>query len=244
MTRQATGMSPRIPGRDTRVEPRQLSADGRPPKSKTGAAKRRAPEPRRAGSRARAQSLPGRSRLILVIGGCRSGKSDFAAALGSALSRRPVMLATCEPRDDEMRARVAAHRGRRSKRWITVEEGFDLAACVARLDGVVVIDSIDIWAANLMMRGDSDRAIAAAADQLIAALRSRPAGVIIAVASEVGAGLVPTTALGRRFRDLMGGLNRRLAAEAGRVFAMTAGIAVELKGAAVSAEQAAAEVKT
>lgn len=183
------------------------------------------------------------SRLVLVTGGCRSGKSDFAAALADQLAVSPLLLATCIAADEEMRERVAAHRARRPSHWQTAEEPFDPPAAIERLQtDAVVLDSIDLWLSNLLVRGDSPESMETALMRLIEATAAAPMRFIIVVSSEVGLGVVPPTALGRQFRDLIGTANQRLAAQASHVFVVTAGLANEVKTNARSPEGAAKEV--
>jgi len=171
----------------------------------------------------------GSDRFTLVLGGARSGKSRHAEALISA--RRPpwIYVATAQALDAEMAARIAVHRSRREGGWLTVEVPRDLPAALrgAPPQAPVLIDCLTLWLANEMLAdADLDTAIL----DLEAALGAHQAPVV-AVANEVGLGIVPDTALGRRFRDAAGSLNRRLAARADRVVFLVAGIAMTLKGA-------------
>lgn len=168
-------------------------------------------------------------RLTLVIGGAGSGKSDFAEALVTGSGLAPVYVATAEAHDAEMAARIARHRADRAAAgWRTVEEPRDLPAALAGVAAgeAVLIDCATLWLTNLML-GDADLAAAEAA--LVAALERSPAPVVI-VTNEVGQGIVPDSALGRAFRQAQGGLNRRLAARAGLVVAVIAGLPLVLKG--------------
>jgi adenosylcobinamide kinase/adenosylcobinamide-phosphate guanylyltransferase len=167
-------------------------------------------------------------RLTLVLGGARSGKSRYAERLVEAAASRGTYCATAEPRDDEMTARIAAHRARRSLFWRTVEAPLLLAEAVgaeARPDRPVLVDCLTLWLSNLMM-------VEARLDKEFAALRvvlCDAAGPIVLVANEVGLGLVPETPLGRRFRDEAGWLNQDIAALADRVVFVAAGLPLVLK---------------
>ncbi|OYX21952.1 MAG: bifunctional adenosylcobinamide kinase/adenosylcobinamide-phosphate guanylyltransferase [Rhodobacterales bacterium 32-66-9] len=167
--------------------------------------------------------------LTLVIGGARSGKSAFAESLvlGSGRARRYV--ATAEARDNEMRDRIARHRRERGDGWMTVEAPLQLPEALAQVgrDEVVLLDCATLWLTNHLL---ADHDLVAETGKLIAALTTCVAPVVI-VSNETGWGIVPENALARRFRDEQGRLNQRLAAEAGLVVTVIAGLPMVLKGA-------------
>jgi len=173
----------------------------------------------------------------LVLGGSRSGKSRYAERLAaSAASVTYVATATGDPGDHEWVARIEGHRRRRPAAWETVETR-DLANLFARDDGVLLVDSITTWLAGVMdeygcwaepPEPDSDRRLTEALDSLVRAWTATRSS-IIAVSDEVGGGVVPPTRAGRRFRDLLGELNQRLAAAADEVWLVTAGIPQRLR---------------
>ncbi|HVA64841.1 MAG TPA: bifunctional adenosylcobinamide kinase/adenosylcobinamide-phosphate guanylyltransferase [Terriglobales bacterium] len=177
------------------------------------------------------------SRLVLITGGCRSGKSDFAVALAHSLSLPTLFLATCDPgQDTEMHARVAAHRRARPVDWRLREESLAPALALAEAtEPVIVLDCIPTWLGNLLVRGTTDENIGLAGAELEAAIRCCRARWILAVTAEVGAGLVPETALGRRFRDCVGSANQRLAAFASRTVLLVAGLPIDVSCLAQSA---------
>lgn len=167
--------------------------------------------------------------ISLVLGGARSGKSAWAERLAADAARR-VYIATAQAGDDEMAARIAAHRARRGAGWRTVEAPLDLAAAIrahARADTHILVDCITLWLSNLLLAGRD----APAAIEELAALLAVAEGRIVLVANEVGLGIVPDNALARRFRDLAGQANQRLAAVADRVVFVAAGLPLVLKGA-------------
>jgi adenosylcobinamide kinase/adenosylcobinamide-phosphate guanylyltransferase len=167
--------------------------------------------------------------LTLALGGAASGKSAFAERLVEAASSSRLYIATAEIRDAEMGAKVARHRARRGAGWRTLEAPRDLAAALAAADPgeAVLIDCATLWLTNLML---ADADLGTEEDRLLAALAACPAPVAV-VSNELGLGLVPETPLGRRFREAQGALNQRLAAQAGRVVFVAAGLPLVLKGA-------------
>jgi adenosylcobinamide kinase/adenosylcobinamide-phosphate guanylyltransferase len=167
------------------------------------------------------------ARLTLVIGGARSGKSRYAEALITALPPPWIYAATGQALDAEMAARIEAHRARRGAGWTTVEVPRDLAAALtAHAKAPILVDCLTLWLSNLMMAGAQ---IDAEIDRLAQALAEAAAPVVL-VANEVGSGIVPDNALARRFRDLQGSLNQRIAALADQVVLVVAGLPLFLKG--------------
>ncbi len=173
------------------------------------------------------------SRYIVVTGGARSGKSRFAEARVAELAPAGpwLYLATAEAGDDEMRDRIARHRQRRGRLWRTVEASRDVAGSLSGdLGGAqaVLIDCATLWLSNRLFDGLGDDAILAEADAIAAAARAAPVPVLI-VTNEVGAGIVPDNALARRFRDLAGLANQRLAAVADEVVLVACGLPLRLR---------------
>jgi len=165
--------------------------------------------------------------LTLVLGGARSGKSCFAEVLVTRFPAPWVYIATAQAFDDEMQARIAEHRARRATGWRTTEAPTDLPAALRDAGNApVLVDCLTLWLTNLIL-GDADLEAAAAA--LDAALE-RTAPTVL-VSNEVGLGIVPDNALARRFRDEAGRLHQRIAARAGRVVLMVAGLPLFVKGA-------------
>jgi adenosylcobinamide kinase/adenosylcobinamide-phosphate guanylyltransferase len=167
------------------------------------------------------------ARLTLVLGGARSGKSRYAETLITALPPPWIYAATGQALDAEMAARIETHRARRDGRWTTVEAPRDLAAALtAHAEAPVLVDCLTLWLSNLMM---ADAQIEQEIERLARALNAAAAPVVL-VANEVGSGIVPDNALARRFRDLQGGLNQRIAALADQVVLLVAGLPLYLKG--------------
>ena len=169
----------------------------------------------------------GSARLTLVLGGARSGKSRYAESLVTALPAPWIYVATAEARDAEMAERIAAHQARRGAGWRTLETPRDVVgALTAHGTTPVLVDCLTLWLANaLLASADVDAEI----ERLEAALEQASAPLVL-VANEVGFGIVPDNALGRRFRDLQGLLNQRIAARADRVVLVVAGLPLTIKG--------------
>jgi len=169
-----------------------------------------------------------RPQLTLVLGGARSGKSRYAEAVVMVSPAPWLYVATAEPIDVEMTARIAEHRGRRGGQWQTVEAPVDLAGAIANApaSAVVLVDCLTLWLNNLMFKG---RDIDAETQRLETALAARQAAAVL-VSNEVGSGIVPDNAEARRFRDLQGRLNQRIAARADRVVLLVAGLPMVVKG--------------
>lgn len=166
--------------------------------------------------------------LLLLIGGARSGKSAFALRLACEQQAPVVFVATGEPADGEMAARIEQHRHERPSSWQTVEEPLHLRDTLAAIDerSCVVIDCLTLWAANALERlGAADAAEEAAAAAEQAGVRR---GLTIAVSNEVGLGLVPDNPLGRSYRDLLGRVNTLWAEAAERAYLLVAGRALPL----------------
>lgn len=166
---------------------------------------------------------------MLVLGGARSGKSRYAQSIAEAAGGRLVFVATAQAFDDEMTDRIRRHRADRDARWTTVEAPLDLAGAIAAADSedtVVLVDCLTLWASNLLLgEEDADARLALMLDVLAGAR-----GQVILVANEVGLGIVPDNALARRFRDLAGTINQRVAAAVDRVHMTVAGIPLVVKG--------------
>jgi adenosylcobinamide kinase / adenosylcobinamide-phosphate guanylyltransferase len=171
------------------------------------------------------------ARITFVLGGARSGKSRYAEGLVSALPPPWVYVATAEPGDGEMIARINAHRARRGSAWKTVEAPHELAEAIVLSQPLpLLVDCLTLWLSNIMLaQADID----AEFGRLERALEAVSAPVVL-VSNEVGSGIVPDHLLGRKFRDLQGMLNQRIAARADRVVLMVAGLPLVVKGNASS----------
>jgi adenosylcobinamide kinase/adenosylcobinamide-phosphate guanylyltransferase len=171
--------------------------------------------------------------VILVLGGVRSGKSRYAQQLAT-LSARVKFVATAERRDDEeMHRKIERHRAERPAHWTTVEEPVALGRVIQAGEqdsDAILIDCLTLFGANLMeVYKGNDSGLNACLEELYSALKASTRKVIL-VSNEVGSGVVPAYELGRRFRDLIGEINQRVAAVADTVLLMVAGLPLPLKG--------------
>jgi adenosylcobinamide kinase/adenosylcobinamide-phosphate guanylyltransferase len=170
-------------------------------------------------------------RIVLLLGGVRSGKSRHAQELAKR-GQHVAFLATAEAGDDEMRLRIDRHRRERPAAWTTFEVPVAiedvLQQCGAQFD-TVLIDCLTVWTANLMEHySDDGELVLAHADRLAGLLR-RASGSVILVSNEVGSGIVPDNELARNYRDLLGGINQRIATAADEVILMVAGCPLVIK---------------
>jgi adenosylcobinamide kinase/adenosylcobinamide-phosphate guanylyltransferase len=181
------------------------------------------------------------SRLIFIVGGCRSGKSAYAHKLACAYAR-VAYLATAVAQDTEMLRRIADHRRVRPAHWLTIEEPLKIAAALKELDEgleAVILDCLTLYLNNLITAsGIIDKApadyteyknpITQQLDEIIHSAKNiNP--VVIIVSNELGTGIVPPDPVSRFFRDMMGLMNQRLAQEADEVYKLEVGIPVKLK---------------
>jgi adenosylcobinamide kinase/adenosylcobinamide-phosphate guanylyltransferase len=180
------------------------------------------------------------SRLVLVGGGARSGKSSFALAKALALGKRRVFVATAQALDSEMQARIARHVRERGESFQTVEAPLDLPDAVATLRDidVAVIDCLTLWLSNLLVNGRDESDIDAEVTRLLFALSEAPFDVVL-VTNEVGMGVVPESVLGRLFRDVTGRVHQRMAARATDIYFAVMGCIVRLRPSPVSLEPTA-----
>jgi adenosylcobinamide kinase/adenosylcobinamide-phosphate guanylyltransferase len=171
------------------------------------------------------------SRVRLVTGGARSGKSRYALSLMDPY-RTKAFIATAEALDDEMRDRIAKHRAERGGAFVTVEAPLELARAIRDLPDNVeaaIVDCLTVWLGNLVHHyGDDEPKLRAETDALLEVLRDPPVDIVL-VTNELGMGIVPDNALARRFRDLAGWLNQDVARVAGQVALVVSGIAVTIK---------------
>ena len=176
----------------------------------------------------------------LVLGGARSGKTNHAIRLATTLAdarrEQVAYVATAQALDEEMRHRIDQHRERRPASWDTVEAPSQLARTLrAQPPAILLVDCLTLWLSNALLL-DFDEAAPTAPVQRWEAERSaflqwlaQYRGVVLLVSNEVGSGIVPVSALARRFQDEQGRLNQEVAALCDSVTLVVAGIAVPIK---------------
>ncbi len=186
------------------------------------------------------------NKLILILGGARSGKSSFAEQLAGELGPEVLYVATATVGDDEMRERVSRHRERRPSAWRTLEAPTGVAAALREEIGaanVVLLDCLSVLVSNVLLQNEDgtggdvlsattatkvEEAVRREVDSLLAYWRESTASFVV-VSNEVGLSVVPAYPLGRIYRDLLGLANQWVAQEADEVYLVVAGIPVELK---------------
>lgn len=169
---------------------------------------------------------------MLVLGGCRSGKSSFAkqAADNLALDNK-IYLATSVPTDREMKDRIKRHQDDRGPDWETIEEPVLIHEIIDRTCAqatVILVDCLTLWISNLLFQGKDEAGIMAAVDMLAGALNRSTCPVIL-VSNEVGYGIVPENSLARQFRDMAGLVNQQVARAVDKVVVSMAGIPIQIK---------------
>lgn len=164
---------------------------------------------------------------ILITGGARSGKSALAERLTLALGTPAVYIATAQPMDGEMAARIACHQARRGAEWRTVAEPLELCTALTQSDGSGprLVDCLTLWLSNLMQDGHDWEARAGALSETLA----RQSSPVVFVTNEVGAGIVPENRLARTFRDAAGLVNQRIATACDEVWLCVAGHPLKVK---------------
>jgi adenosyl cobinamide kinase/adenosyl cobinamide phosphate guanylyltransferase len=164
--------------------------------------------------------------LVVLLGGARSGKSALAQRL---VGEDATLIATAAALDAEMEERIRRHRAERPPAWTTIEETIELDEALAGVDSQssVVVDCLSLWVANLLEAGWTDGEVEETADGVARAAAGR-AGLTVAVSNEVGMGIVPVTALGRRYRDVLGRVNSSWVEAADRALLVVAGKAIPL----------------
>lgn len=170
-------------------------------------------------------------KLTFILGGARSGKSAFALELAKKYRGKVAFIATGEPLDNEMKARIALHKKVRPQNWKTFEEPKDLAPLITKNGkkfDCTLIDCLTLLVSNLMLAGLSNEIIEKKAKEIISAIKRAPANTII-ISNEVGLGIIPENKLARQFRDLAGKINQLMAKGADEVFFVVSGIAIKAK---------------
>jgi len=171
------------------------------------------------------------AKFIFILGGARSGKSNYALSLAKKISRKVAYIATCTSPDQEMGERIKLHQKSRPKNWKTVEASNDIDIVLNKLKNkyeVIIIDCLALLVSNLLAEGLKDTKILKNLKTL-AQCASEAKATVFVVSNEVGSGIVPGNALARKFRDLLGLSNQLMAKKADEVILMHSGIALKIK---------------
>ncbi len=192
-----------------------------------------------------------RRNIIFITGGARSGKSSFGLKLAEdglqasdfSLQPKKAYIATAQAFDEEMRQRIERHKKERGDEWHTLEEPVDIVRALneVREYGVIIIDCLTMWISNLMLNNlDIEKEVRRFLDAIKSSTinitlqdnikSSSCSSILLIVSNEVGMGIVPEKELARRFRDLAGMLNQKVAEIADEVYFMVSGIPVKIKG--------------
>lgn len=183
--------------------------------------------PRKRNKRQSARQTKGR--IILVLGGASSGKSEVALRLAGPPGPR-AFVATGQGLDEEMAARIARHQATRSVDWETVEEPLEVETWFFKHGTqyrTILFDCVTLWLSNLIGTGVTEEVILARAGTLLEQMRGIGARVVL-VSNELGFGLVPMEPSARAFRDLSGRVNQQIAAEADEAYLVVSGIPIRL----------------
>lgn len=180
------------------------------------------------------------SRLTLILGGARSGKSSYAQSVAEETGKAVTFIATAQALDEEMAMRIRKHRAERPAAWETLELPFDIASHIPQIKSdVVILDCITLLVSNLVMRYAKDdlvdempfmQALQKEVNELLGAIHApeRNQNWFI-ISNEVGLGLVPPYQMGRVYRDGLGWANQQLARQADKVIFMVVGIPTIIK---------------
>lgn len=168
--------------------------------------------------------------ITFILGGARSGKSEYALKLASK-AKKVAFIATCEALDEEMESRIRKHKSSRPKHWTSLEEPLAVAGAINKCSGendLILIDCLTLLVTNLLLKDKTMEEIESEMYSIIRALKKHK-GSSVVVSNEVGLGIVPDNKLGRQFRDIAGMVNKIAAQEADRVFFMVSGIPWRIK---------------
>ncbi len=174
-------------------------------------------------------------KLIFILGGARSGKSAYALKLTEAMAGKKLYLATAQALDKEMAEKIKNHKKQRGSKWTTIEEPIKVADVIRwdKKHDVLLLDCLTLWVSNLMskesgVRSQKSEVIYKNINQLISTCKNSKANIVV-VSNEVGLGIVPDNPLARRFRDIAGYANQKMAEAADEVYFVAAGMPMRMK---------------
>ena len=176
--------------------------------------------------------------LILLLGGARAGKSEYALKMAGAHRRnsesRVCFIATAQALDEDMATRIARHREQRPSDWQTIEEPYQVQEALRRAAEaeIVIVDCLTLLVSNWLLLHEDEHKCEQFLRQItreFLELKQSQRQTVICVSNEVGLGIVPETRLGRVFRDLLGRVNQDFATAADQVYLFVAGLPLQLK---------------
>jgi len=170
--------------------------------------------------------------IVFILGGARSGKSSYAVELAKGIDRKVAFIATCLPLDAEMKQRVETHKKQRPSHWRTFEETENIPALLKEIGSkfnIVVIDCLTLLLSNFLLKNFDEEDIENRIKEMLRMLKQAKCKSII-VSNEVGLSIVPKNRMARRFRDLAGRINQKVAQKADKVFFMVSGLPLNVKG--------------
>lgn len=170
-----------------------------------------------------------RGKIIFILGGARSGKSEFACKLVKK-EKNVIFIATAEANDSEMEEKIKKHKRQRPQHWITCEEPVDADVCLQKYNdckNTIIVDCLTLWVSNILMKYKCKPA-RKKIKSFMDVLNSMRCDVII-VSNEVGMGIVPDNFISRLYRDILGELNLNVAKIADEVYYLIAGVPLKIK---------------
>jgi len=170
-------------------------------------------------------------RITFILGGARSGKSTYALKVAKDIGGRVAFIATCQPKDLEMKRRIILHKGSRPRHWKTYQAPLEPTLLLKEIGSkfdVLVIDCLTLMISNLMLKGFKELAIENKINKMLTVLKKIKSSSIV-VSNEVGLGIVPENKLARNFRDIAGRINQSIATKSDEVFFIVCGIPWRIK---------------
>ena len=170
-------------------------------------------------------------KIIFILGGARSGKSQYAVKLAKEKAKKVAFIATCLPKDLEMKRRITLHKKIRPLYWQTFEEPQDIPLLLKKIGSqfeVIIIDCLTLWVSDFLLRGLKEEIIEDKVNKMLTVLKEIKSKSII-VSNETGLGVVPENKLARDFRDIAGRINQIVASKSDEVFFMFSGIPLKIK---------------
>ena len=170
-------------------------------------------------------------KITFISGGARSGKSTFAISIAEKRKNKTAFIATCEPKDAEMKKRIALHKASRPHNWKTFEEPCDIGPVLNKIGPgfkIIIIDCVTLWITNLMMKDNNCASIETKTKIVLDIIKRIKADCII-VTNEVGLGIVPNNRMAREFRDIAGRVNQMIAQRSSSAYFMISGIPWRIK---------------